>query len=239
MKPGDHRVTLALFALVVGLMLVMNAYFPQELAIPLAGSDIRPVLLLEFASGPEHLVHIFGAPEDPLRAARIAGMNTGNWLDYLLMPAYGLFTLSFFFGIARTLESGWWRLAGWAALVAAFADAVENAIMFSMVSDMAGGAMGGPTWQFAVLPYPVWLKFALLALTCAAAALALARLRRWLLAALCLPAPLLIVPGMLDPLGIGPLATTMIGLGWLAMALYAASQWLRHGPRPVAAQSKE
>lgn len=231
MKLGDHRLTLLFFALTIGTLLVMRQFFPAELAIPLAGSDIRPVLLLEFASQPSHLVNIFGEANDPLRAARIEGMNTGNALDYLLMPAYGLLTLSFFFGVARELDAPVWRLFGWMGVVAALSDAVENAIMFRMVSDFVSGAdMLG---EMAVLPYPVWLKFGLLAASCGGAAWAFIIMRRYLLAVLCLPAPLLFVPGLLDPFGLAPGATTTIGLGWLAMALHAGTRW--YGARGKAA----
>ncbi len=83
MRLGDHRLTLFFFALTLATMLVMRQYLPAELAIPLPGSDIRPVLLLEFVSKHDHLVHILGEIGDPLRDARIAGMHTGNVLDYL------------------------------------------------------------------------------------------------------------------------------------------------------------
>lgn len=218
MRIGDHRVTLALFTGVIAVFLVMRLFFPQELAIPLPGSDIRPVLLLEFASQPRHLVHIFGEFGDPARASRIAGMNTGNALDYLLMPAYGLMTFSFFAGVARERHEQVWMAFAWLGIVAALADAVENALMFSMVADMAN-----PLDEMAWLAYPVWIKFGALAVTCGGAAWALARLRRWILALFCLPAVVFFVPGFLDPLGIGPISTQMIGLGWLAMGLHAAT----------------
>lgn len=225
MRLGDHKVTLALFAAVVGLFLIMGRFFPQELAIPLPGSDIRPVLLLEFAAQAQHLEHIFGSLGDPERAGRIAGMNIGNAIDYLLMPAYGLMTFSFFRGIARELSGSVWAIFAWMGIVAAMADAVENALMFRMVADMAN-----PFDEMALLPYPVWLKFGLLALTCGGAAWAFARMRRWVLAILCLPAPLLLVPGMIDPFGLGPKSTMLIGLGWLAMGIHAATR-LRMTPQ--------
>ncbi|MCZ8369505.1 MAG: hypothetical protein O9293_05975 [Porphyrobacter sp.] len=220
MRIGDHKVTLALFLATVGLFLVMGQFFPQELAIPLPGSNIRPVLLLEFASQPRHLVHIFGELGDLDRSARIAGMNTGNAIDYLLMPAYGLMTFSFFTGIARERRERIWTVFTWLGIVAALADAVENALMFSMVADMAN-----PLDEMALLAYPVWIKFGLLAATCGGAAWAFAKLRRWVLALLCLPAVLLFVPGMLDPFRIAPISTQMIGLGWLAIGIHAATRW--------------
>ena len=217
------RATVLFFVLTIAVLLVMRGYFPQELAIPLEGSDIRPVLLLEFASKPDHPVHIFGEIGDPERPGRIADMNMGNALDYVLMPSYGLLTLSFFFGIARETGVDVWRGVGWIGMVAAASDAIENAIMFSMVSDMQD-----PLAEMAVLPFPVWIKFGLLALSCGLAALAFIKMKRWILAVLCLPAPLMLVPGMLDPLGKAPLATSLIALGWLAMAIHALTRWIAH-----------
>lgn len=226
MKLGDHRVTLALFAAVLVLFVIMGRYFPQELAVPLPGSTIRPVLLFEFAANPQHLIHIFGQAGDPLRAGRIAGMNAGNALDYLLMPSYGLLTLSFFKGLAKELPGRQWMLFGLMGIIAAAADACENTLLFGITGDMAN-----PATELGWLPFPVWTKFGLLALSCGGAAWAFVRMRRWILALLSLPAPLLIVPGWLDPFGLGPVATATIGLGWLAMALHAGTR-MRARPDP-------
>lgn len=212
-RPGA---TLFFFAATLAILVAMQFLFPAELAVPLPGSDIRPVLLLEFAASKQHLVNIFGSDGDPGLAARIAGMTSGNMLDYLLMPSYGLLTLSFFAGVAKVLGNRRWLILGWLGVVAALADAIENAIMFRMVAHMAN-----PASELAVLPYPVWLKFGLLALTCLGAAAAFAKMHRWVLALLCLPAPLLIVPAFLQPYTTGPLATSLIGLGWIAMAIHA------------------
>lgn len=219
---GEHRTTVLLFVAVILLFLIMGRFFPQELAIPLPGSAIRPVLLLEFAVTPQHLVHIFGPVGDPERAGRIAGMNIGNAIDYLLMPAYGLMTFSFFRGIGERIRGSPWRWFAAMGLVAAVADAAENALMFQMVADMAN-----PLDEMMLLPFPVWIKFGLLAMTCAGAAWAFVRMRHWVLAALCVPAPLLLVPGMLDPYGLAPTSTMLIGLGWLAMGTYSALEWRR------------
>lgn len=218
---ANPKVTLAFFLATLGLLLAMQLLFPGELHAPLPGSDIRPVLLLEFASDPVQLEHIFGPAGTPDHAARVAGMTKGNMLDYLLMPSYGMLILSFFAGVAARLGDRKWLWLGWLGIIAALADAIENGIMFSMVADMAD-----PFAEMAILPYPVWTKFGLLALTCGGAAIAFLRLGRYILALFCLPAPLLFVPGMLEPLTIGPQATAMIGLGWLAMALDAIARIL-------------
>lgn len=224
MTLGSHPLTLGLLLAVLILFGIISQFFPGELAIPLPGSDIRPVLLLEFAATPQHLVHIFGPVGDPQRASRIAGMNMGNAIDYLLMPAYGLLILSFFAGMAREIGGRVWLVFGAMGIVAAIADAIENMLMFQMVADMAD-----PIAEMALLPFPVWIKFGLLAISSGGAAWAFARMRRWLLVLLCAPAPLLIIPAILDPFGIAPMATTTIGLGWLAMGMYAATRWWQGG----------
>lgn len=229
MRPGDHTFTLAMVVVVAVLFGVMGSYFPQELAVPLPGSKIRPVLLLEFASQPSHLVNVFGPADDPARADRITGMNTGNTIDYLLMLGYGLLTYSFFRSIAAKLARPGWIWFGWMGIAAALADAVENALMFRMVADMAN-----PLDEMALLPVFVWAKFGLLAITCGGAAWAFVRLRRWLLAALSLPAPVLLVPGMLAPFTMAPLSTMTIGLGWVAMGLFAGGELYRQRRSPGA-----
>lgn len=220
---ASQRLTVILFFATIAILLVMREYFPSELAIPLPGSEIRPVLLLEFADQPAHLVHIFGEQGDPLREARVRGMNTGNAIDYLLMVAYGLLIFTFFSCMARELQHWGWLILGVLGLVASMADAVENAIMFSMVRDFLSGA--DVLGEMAFLPWFVWTKFGLLAVTCAGAAIAFAKLGRWVLMVLCIPAPILMIPGWLNPFGLAPLATTTIALGWLAMVIHAATRW--------------
>lgn len=220
MRLGAPITTLFLFGVTVVTLGIMMAIFPAELAIPISGSTITPVLLLELATDPKHLVHIFGEVDDPLRAARIAAMNLGNTIDYLLMPAYGLFIFSFFAGLKTHLADPQWRIFGWLGIIAAMADAVENWLMFQIVGDIAnsGASLG-------LLPYAVWTKFGLLALCCGAAGSGFIQLRRPILAILCAPAPLLFIPSFLYPMEFARVGTSVIALGWLAMALYAFSQW--------------
>jgi len=218
---ANPKITLAFFLATLAILLIMQFFFPAQLYSPLPGSDIRPVLLLEFASRPEHLEHIFGPAGTSDHAARVAGMTQGNILDYLLMPSYGLLTLSFFAGVAARLGNAKWLWFGWLGIVAALADAIENAIMFSMVANMTD-----PFAEMAILPFPVWSKFGLLAVSCGGAAFAFLWLRRYILALLCLPAPLVLIPGMLEPYTIGPQATSMIGLGWIAMTMDAVRRIL-------------
>lgn len=164
-------------------------------------------------------------------------MNIGNAIDYPFMLAYGLLVASFFWAIARELGQGRWRLFAWMGIAASLADAIENAIIFRMVADLSAGT--DVTGELAILPYPVWIKFGLLAAACGGGAVAFIRMRRWILAALCLPAPLLFIPVALDPFGSGGLATGMIAPAFAAMAIHALTRWRGIGPLSPPNQSKE
>ena len=191
---------------------------PQSLAQPIPGASIdNAVLAFEFARTTAHLDAVFGEIGDPLRDARIAGMMRGNVLDYLFMVIYGSFVLAFFGGTAAaTREPKWWR-AGWLGPFAALADAVENALLLSINADMPN-----PLAELAWLAWPVWTKFTALAVASGLAAAALFRMRAWLPAMLCLPAPLAIGFGLAAPLRWGQPAVSAIALGWIAMLGFAA-----------------
>jgi hypothetical protein len=202
-------------------------FMPATLAHPIPGSSIgNPVLAFEFARTPAHLDAVFGLPGDPLRAERIAGMMRGNLLDYLFMVVYGSFVLAFFGASAgETGNSRWW-LAGWLGPLAALSDAIENALLLSINADMAT-----PEHEVALLAYPVWIKFTLLALACGLAAWTLFRQRAWLPAILCLPPAFAIWFGLAAPYRWGEQAVATIAVAWLAMLAWAAWRAWR-GARP-------
>lgn len=211
---ADRRTTVVLFGLVVLMFAVMQAVFPKTLAAPLPEARVQsPVLLFEFARTQVHLDHVFGTPADP---ARIAAMDRGNRLDFLFMPIYGFFVFSFFAGIAQDRKRRIWLVFGALGLVAAASDAAENTLLLDITANLStsGNAL-------ALLAWPVWIKFGLLALASGGAAVALFRSGRRVLAALCFPAPLAILPALIQPLQFGSLAAALIGLGWLVMGLHA------------------
>lgn len=135
------------------------------------------------------------------------------------MLAYGLFTVAFFVAIARDTGRRVWLVFAACGVAAALSDAVENALLLSITADMAA-----PSRELAVLFVPVKIKFALLALTVGAAGIYFRRRKRILLALLCLPAVVLIVPALFAPASFGALAANAIGLGWLAMGIHAATR---------------
>ncbi len=202
---------------------VFPSVFPQELASqPVDWSVSSPVLAFEFATHPSHLAAIFGVPTDPQYAGRIAGMDAGNRLDYLFMLFYGSTILSFFgAGAAATGNRRWW-LAGWLGVLAALSDAIENALLLSITADMADAS-----GKLAILPFFVWTKFVLLALSGGLAGWLLLRLRAWPLALLCLPGLVLIVPAILFPWRYGELVIPGTALAWVAMLLWSGWRVVR------------
>ena len=207
----------------------LQSLFPTDLASALEGANVRsPVMLFELATQQSHLINVFGTALDPERTARIAAMDSGNRADFFFMPIYGLFVFFTLAAMGKELGGSIWAAAGALGLLAAGADAYENRLLLSMTADLLNSSD-----ELAVLPWPVWIKFGLLAIACGASGVALWKLKRPLLALLCTPSVLLIIPGILAPLTMGSLATQMIGVGWLGMGIHVVSRWLRAGSRTV------
>lgn len=200
-------------------------FMPETLAHAIPGSAISsPVLAFEFARTPAHLDAVFGSAGDPLRAGRVRGMMQGNVFDYLFMLVYGSFVLAFFGATANDTGDRRWWLAGWLGPFAAFADAIENALLLSINFDMA---TPGP--ELALLTYPVWIKFTALSVAGGFAAWALARQRAWLPAVLCAPAPVAIGFALSAPYRWSENGVALIALGWLAMLGWAGMRAWRGG----------
>lgn len=194
-----------------------GSFMPAELAHPIPGASIsNPVLAFEFARTPAHLDAVFGLPGDPLRAERIAGMFQGNLFDYLFMVVYGSFVLAFFGASAKaTGDPRWWR-AGWLGPLAALSDAIENALLLSINSDMPT-----PEPELAFLSFFVWLKFIALAVACGFAAWAMVRQRAWLPAILVFPPAMAIWVGATAPYRYGETAIFTIFVAWVVMLAFA------------------
>ncbi len=192
-------------------------FMPAELAHPIPGASIsNPVLASEFARTPAHLDAVFGLPGDPLRAERIAGMFRVNLFDYLFMVVYGSFVLAFFGASAKvTGDPRWWR-AGWLGPLAALSDAIENALLLSINSDMTT-----PEPELAFLSFFVWLKFIALAVACGFAAWAMVRQRAWLPAILVFPPAMAIWIGAAAPYRYGETAIFTIFVAWVVMLAFA------------------
>lgn len=210
---GSWRACLGWGLATLAVSQAFGLFMPEVMAHPIPGASIaNPVLAFEFSGTPDHLAAVFGDSGDPLRRERIAGMIEGNIFDYLFMVVYGSFVLAFFGASANTLGDRRWWLAGALGPLAALADAIENALLLSINADMAT-----PEAELAWLAYPVWTKFTALAMGCGLAAWALVRMRGWLPAALCLPAPAATWFGLARPLSWGEPAVSAIALGWIGM----------------------
>jgi hypothetical protein len=79
------RVSGAAVLLLSIVMLLVFPAAPVERNVP---GFISPVVGLELASTPEHVLGILGHPENPARPEAVARMNRGNRIDFLFMIAY-------------------------------------------------------------------------------------------------------------------------------------------------------
>ena len=143
-------------------------------------------------------------------------MFRGNLFDYLFMVVYGSFVLAFFGASAKvTGDPRWWR-AGWLGPLAALSDAIENALLLSINSDMTT-----PEPELAFLSFFVWLKFIALAVACGFAAWAMVRQRAWLPAILVFPPAMAIWIGAAAPYRYGETAIFTIFVAWVMMLAFA------------------
>ena len=196
---------------------------PSALAHPIPGASIdNPVLAFEFARYPADLDAIFGGVGDPQRAIRIAGMNRGNVLDYLFMVVYGSFLFAFFAATALDTGDHRWSRIGWLGPGAALADAIENAMLLFIGTDLESHS---PELWF--LPFPVWTKFIMLAAASAAAVFAFIKMRAWPLAIPCVPAAIAVWWGVAEPMRYGQSAVGTIAFCWVAMLGWAIWRTVR------------
>ena len=145
------KLCLTLGLIVVGLSIVIFPAFPTTMANPDIGQT--PVYAFEFASSRSDLIDIFGEPDDPLRAERIAKMDRGNTIDFAYMLAYSLFIGSFFFARFRESNQTTWLCLAAIALLAGLADFIENLILLEITSDLETAQGLDLLWL------PVHLKF--------------------------------------------------------------------------------
>ena len=128
----QKKVFFALLVLTLGLFGVFR-YLDGPLRVPDAPNGI---VSYELAGTPEKADSIIQAWD--ARAQLFAAFGLG--LDYLFMPAYAL-TLSLAVLMALRKQGGWFAklgaFVGWAALLAALFDAVENVALWRLLSSTA------------------------------------------------------------------------------------------------------
>lgn len=194
--------------------------FPQErLAYPEGYG--APVYAFEMARTKADLIAIFGTPDDPERATRIAQMDRGNLLDYPFMVLYGLFIAAFFRAAARQSGAKVWLVFAGLGIAAALADGIENQILLGLTADLEAAP------NLALLTYPVWFKFLSLMVCGVAAGLFIVRqpgLVWTVLGALAALAPLTTIPAFIDPPSYAALIGTGATVCWVIKLIFAGTQ---------------
>lgn len=180
-----------------------------------------PVFAFEFVRGQQDLLAVFGPDSDPMQVARLAAMRTGNERDYLYMLLYAGFLASGLVAFARELRSRPLLAAAGLPVLAALADAYENWLLFDIQTAFTAGDYSP---AMASLPWPVAVKFLLLALANVAIGLALAQVGRWglLFGSLAIVATVPTVMGLVAPESFGWTLVAAIGGGWAVLLISAA-----------------
>jgi hypothetical protein len=131
-------------AAVLLLSVVMLAVFPAAPVERNVPGFVSPVVGLELASTPAHVLGILGGPEHPARQAAVAAMNLGNRIDFLFMIAYP----ALYVGIVLLLRARG-RLAGGLGRVVMLlpgvmwlGDLLENRELLALAAQTDPAAMG-------------------------------------------------------------------------------------------------
>lgn len=209
---------LGVAATVFGLSLTQ--VFPQSGPAIAAGYG-SPVIAFEFARSQADLLAIFGPDSDPLQVSRLAAMRSGNEQDYLYMLLYAGFLASGCVALWRELRSRHLLAAAALPVLAALSDAWENWLLFDI---QAAFTLGDYSPAMASLPWPVAIKFLLLALTNVAIGHAMTQMGRgWQLAGtLVIVASLPVAMALTAPADFGWTLLAAIGGGWIALLGMAA-----------------
>jgi hypothetical protein len=170
------------------------------------------VLAFELARSVTDLHRIFGDAPSACRDVLVAGVTRNTWGDSLIfIPVYGAFMVFFFLGIWR------WQMplarAGLAlAVLALFADYVENACLFAILKNL-----DAPSVALALLPWATGVKWLALALAGVAGCFVLSTrgLAGVLAAALSVMGGALTALALIDPAHYGAQIANGIAVSWL------------------------
>lgn len=209
---------------------VLSATFPDTAAAMLSGYG-QPVLAFEFATTLNDLTAIFGTPDDPMRAARLAAMQAGNEQDYLYMLLYAAFLASGLYALWRELRLPLLLVAVGMPVLAAMFDAYENWLLFDI---QAAFTLGEYSDALDALALPVTIKFVLLTLTNLAIGHAMTRMegKGWQIGGALVMVPCLAtLMALIAPAAFGWTLSAAIGAGWIGLIIMAGiACWylLRH-----------
>jgi hypothetical protein len=214
-----HSVLAGLAVLLIAIFLMPK--FPTDSAgiEPGYGS---PIIAFEMARSVADLHAVFGTPDDPERARRIAMMDDGNIWDFPFMIAYGLFIALFLRAAGKASGNTIWYLLAMLGIVAGAADAIENNILLGLTADIEGAP------DIGLLAYPVWIKFFSIMITGVAGGVAIATQGRhfWrILGVVAAASALLTLPAFYDPATYGALLTLGVTICWTLMLIFAITRW--------------
>ena len=203
-------------AAVVLLLTLYSLFQPAMVACGNPGPGYAPVIAEELARGSSDLHAIFGSAPSACRTALAAKLNVVTWADSLVfIPAYGVFLLFFFVGLAprddRSALIGF-ILSG----LAVVADYLENVCLFQITAapDTAG-------FSLAVLPFATGAKWIALGLAGAVGGTILIQAGRlnYPAAAMCALGFLGTILGIANPHLFGPYISGAVTLSWIVFLI--------------------
>lgn len=214
-----HCVLAGLLVLVLAAILAPK--FPADGAGFASGYG-SAVIAFEMARSVADLHLVFGTPDDPARATRIAMMDDGNIWDFAFMAAYGAFIALFLRAAGKTDGRTIWYLLAVLGVLAALADAVENNILLGLTADLEAAK------DIELLAYPVWIKFFSIMISGVGAGIVIATQGRhfWrILGGVAALSALLVLVGFYDTATYGALLGLGVTICWIIMLAFAVSRW--------------
>jgi hypothetical protein len=203
-------------AIVVLLLTLYSLFQPPMAACGGLAKGYAPVIAEELARSAGDVQAIFGDGPGNCRAALTGQLNIVTWADCLIfIPAYGLFLLFFFVGIAPRDDRS--ALLGFIlSALAVIADYVENICLFQITA--APDSLG---FSLAVLPWATGTKWLALGLAGAVGGTILIQSGRqnYPAAALCGFGFLGTVLGIANPHLFGTYISGAVTLSWLVFLI--------------------
>jgi hypothetical protein len=220
--------------------LVLQGVFPASGAAMAPGYG-TPVIAFEFATNAADLTAIFGTPDDPQRAARLAAMQAGNEQDFLFMLLYAAFLASGCWALWREVRRPVVLLGVVMPVLAACFDAWENTLLFAI---QVAFALEEYAPEIKLLAAPVTAKFLLLAATNVLIGYGVMQIpgRAWQLVGVLVIVPCIAtVMALIAPIAFAWTLAPVLAAGWLALLGTAAiASWHALArKRPLAAFSDE
>lgn len=210
-------------AIVVLLLTIYSLFQPALVVCGDLASGYAPVIAQELARSVADVQQIFGAAPSACRTTLANQINFITWADCLVfIPAYGVFLLFFFFGMAPRDETS--AFIGFVlSALAVVGDFIENVCLFQITAspDVAG-------FSLAILPWATGLKWLALGLAGAVGGTILIQSGRlnYPAAAACGLGFLGTVLAIINPHLFGPYISNAVTLSWIVFLIVDIRQSL-------------